>query len=194
MADGYGGSNITSKEKFGFQKTLVQRKQNIHGSMMLQQGRFLMVTEYGGGGRRSVVVIPEGYEGLGWEKFAMELRRAADMLFADGSKKEIQKKNENINLEVNHKDPSTSIVARRSYAVALKTGHASGVHSEGIDNQIQLVAMHNSFKEMETQLIELKVAIAFLSTKIDLLSTGGNRVVRNKTKIGPNPLNSDKGK
>ncbi|KAF5481492.1 hypothetical protein F2P56_002136, partial [Juglans regia] len=33
------------------------------------------------------------------------------------------------NLEVNHKDPSSSSVARRSYAAALKTGHASGVQS-----------------------------------------------------------------
>ncbi|KAF5471823.1 hypothetical protein F2P56_008589 [Juglans regia] len=120
------------------------------------------------------------------------------MLFADGSNKENQKKNENINLEVNHKDPR---VARRSYVAALKTGHASGVHSEGIDGsglqimpQNQLVAMHNSLKEMETQLVELKAAITFFSTKLDLLSAGGNRVVRNKTKIDPNLLNSDKGK
>ncbi|KAF5459839.1 hypothetical protein F2P56_019753 [Juglans regia] len=111
------------------------------------------------------------------------------------------KKNENVDLEVNHKDPSTSTVARRSYAAALKTGHASGVRSEGnsesglqIMPQNQLVAMHNSLKEMETQLIKLKAAITFLSTKIDMLSAGGNRVVRNKTKIGPNPLDLDKGK
>ncbi|KAF5475511.1 hypothetical protein F2P56_007311 [Juglans regia] len=114
---------------------------------------------------------------------------------------ENQKKNENINLEVNHKDPSTSTVARRSYTAALKIGHDSGVHSEGNDvsglqimPQNQPVTMHNSLKGMETQLVELKAAIAFLFTKIDLLLTGGNRVVKNKTKIGPNPLNSDKGK
>lgn len=53
-----------------------------------EHGRFLTVTKYGGRGRQSVVVIPEGYEGLGWEKFAAELCKAADMLFADGSKKE----------------------------------------------------------------------------------------------------------
>lgn len=75
---------------------------------------------------------------------------------------------------MNHKNPSTSTVARRSYAAALKTGHASGVHSEGIgesDLQItpqnQFVAMHNSLKEMDTRLVELKAMIAFLSTKIE---------------------------
>ena len=55
---------------------------------------------------------------------------------------------------------------------ALKTGHDSGVHSEGNDvsglqitPQNQLVAMHNSLKEMETQLVELKAAIAFCLLK-----------------------------
>ncbi|XP_041009938.1 uncharacterized protein LOC121254039 [Juglans microcarpa x Juglans regia] len=93
------------------------------------------------------------------------------------------------------KDPSTSSVARQSYATALKTGYASGVQSVGgmpITPQDQLLEMHNSLKEMETQLVELKIAITFLSTKIDRLSAGGNRVVRNM--IGPNPLNLEKGK
>ncbi|KAF5450009.1 hypothetical protein F2P56_030394 [Juglans regia] len=93
------------------------------------------------------------------------------------------------------KDPSTSSVARQSYAAALKTGHASRVQSVGglpITPQDQLVKMHKSLKEMETQLVELKTAITFMSTKIDRLSARGNRVVRNM--IGPNPLNLEKGK
>lgn len=87
-----------------------QRRSNVHG-------RYLTVTEYDGGGWRSDVVIPKGYEGLGWEKFAVELRRAAAMFFSihvDVSRRESQKRtfgHENMNLELKQKDPSTTTVA-----------------------------------------------------------------------------------
>ena len=75
------GKNLdfTKHLREGSRTFMAQRCSNKHG-------RFLTVTGYGGGGRRSVVAIPEGYEGLGWEKFAAELRRVADMFFADGSR------------------------------------------------------------------------------------------------------------
>ena len=68
------------------------------------------------------------------------------------------------------REPRSRHVARQSYAAALKMGQASGVQSEEglqIMPQDQLVEMHNSLKEMETQLGKLKAAITILSTKID---------------------------
>ncbi|KAF5477619.1 hypothetical protein F2P56_004239 [Juglans regia] len=147
--------------------------------------------EYGGGGRRNFIFIPEE-GGSGWRRMGEVLRhfsfgkRGSDGLEGQGGV---------VGRENLEKDPSTSSVARQSYAAALKTGHASGdqrVEGLPITPQDQLLEMHKSLKEMETQLVELKTAITFMSTKIDRLSAGGNRVVRNM--IGPNPLSLEKGK
>ncbi|KAF5454839.1 hypothetical protein F2P56_024474 [Juglans regia] len=152
----------------------------------------MAVEEYGDGGRRNFIFIPEE-GGSGWRRMGEVLRhfsfgkRGSDGLEGQGSV---------VGRENLEKDPSTSSsVARQSYAAALKTGHASGGQCVGglpITPQDQLLEMHKSLKEMETQLVELKTAIIFMSTKIDRLSAGGNRVVRNM--IGPNPLNLEKGK
>jgi hypothetical protein len=40
-----------------------------------QHGRFLELSEYGDGGRRSFVILPEGRKGSGWAKCLSQLRR-----------------------------------------------------------------------------------------------------------------------
>jgi hypothetical protein len=45
--------------RFGCFSYVVQRRKNSFGN-------FLELSEYGGKGRRSYVIIPEGYEGKGW--------------------------------------------------------------------------------------------------------------------------------
>jgi hypothetical protein len=46
----------------------LQRRSNSHGN-------FLELSEYGGKGRRSFVIIPEGIEGKGWEDCRVQLQR-----------------------------------------------------------------------------------------------------------------------
>ena len=46
----------------------MQRKNNSYGN-------YLELSEYGGKGRRSYVIISEGYEGKGWEECWMQLQR-----------------------------------------------------------------------------------------------------------------------
>lgn len=47
---------------------ILHRRENQHG-------RFLDLSEYGDGGRRSFVIIPEGRKGSGWAKCLSQLRR-----------------------------------------------------------------------------------------------------------------------
>jgi len=47
---------------------ILQRRGNVHG-------RFLELSEYGYGGRRTSVIIPEGREGCGWANCLAQLRR-----------------------------------------------------------------------------------------------------------------------
>lgn len=47
---------------------------NVHG-------RYLTVTKYGGGGWQSDVIIPDGYEGLGREKFCCQVRQSRCSIF-----------------------------------------------------------------------------------------------------------------
>ncbi|KAF5444167.1 hypothetical protein F2P56_036664 [Juglans regia] len=121
--DVYHEKREVFEREAGNKAFVAQRGSNVHR-------RYLTVTEYGGGGRWSDLVIPEGYKELGWEKFCVKLRRAAAMFLSihdDGSRRESQEKtssHQNINLEVKQTDPSTTMVARRSYAATLKTGHA----------------------------------------------------------------------
>jgi hypothetical protein len=47
-----------------------------------KDGRFLEVAAYGMGGRRGFLLILDGRGWWGWHKFASELRKAKDFLFA----------------------------------------------------------------------------------------------------------------
>jgi hypothetical protein len=54
--------------RFGCLAYVMQRRNNSHGN-------FLELSEYGGKGRRSFVIIPEGIEGKGWEDCRVQLQR-----------------------------------------------------------------------------------------------------------------------
>jgi hypothetical protein len=54
--------------RFGWLSYVMQRKKNSHGN-------FLELSEYGGKGRRSFVIIPEGHEGKGWKDCRAQLQR-----------------------------------------------------------------------------------------------------------------------
>jgi hypothetical protein len=54
--------------RFGCLAYVMQRRTNSHGN-------FLELSEYGGKGRRSFVIIPEGIEGKGWEDCRVQLQR-----------------------------------------------------------------------------------------------------------------------
>jgi hypothetical protein len=54
--------------RFGCLAYVMQRRNNSHGN-------FLELSEYGGKGRRSFVIIPEGIEGKGWEDCWVQLQR-----------------------------------------------------------------------------------------------------------------------
>jgi hypothetical protein len=54
--------------RFGCLAYVMQRRNNSHGN-------FLELSEYGGKGRRSFVIIPEGIEGKGWEDCRAQLKR-----------------------------------------------------------------------------------------------------------------------
>jgi hypothetical protein len=54
--------------RFGCFSYVVQRRKNSFGN-------FLELSEYGGKGRRSYVIIPEGYEGKGWVEGRLQLQR-----------------------------------------------------------------------------------------------------------------------
>jgi hypothetical protein len=45
-----------------------------------KHGCFLAVAEYGGGGRKGLVVIPKGRCGRGWRGFALELQKFLESL------------------------------------------------------------------------------------------------------------------
>jgi hypothetical protein len=54
--------------RFGCYAYIVQRRKNSYG-------KYLELSEYGGKGRRSYVIIPEGYEGKGWEDGRQQLQK-----------------------------------------------------------------------------------------------------------------------
>jgi hypothetical protein len=54
--------------RFGCYSYIMQRRKNSYGN-------YLELSEYGGKGRRSYVVIPEGYEGKGWKDGRLQLQR-----------------------------------------------------------------------------------------------------------------------
>jgi hypothetical protein len=54
--------------RFGCCSYIVQRRKNSFGN-------FLELSEYEGKGRRSYVIIPEGYERKGWEEGQLQLQR-----------------------------------------------------------------------------------------------------------------------
>jgi hypothetical protein len=62
------------------------RNHRLGGSVMFLQkrmnkyGRFMEITEYGRGGRRSFVVIPEGREGQGWRQCILQMGRLVKYL------------------------------------------------------------------------------------------------------------------
>jgi hypothetical protein len=62
------------------------RDHRLGGSVMFLQkrmnkyGRFMEITEYGRGGRRSFVVIPEGREGQGWRNCILQMGRLVKYL------------------------------------------------------------------------------------------------------------------
>lgn len=43
---------------------------------------YLVITKNGGGGWQGIPIIPEGFERLGWEKFAAKLYRADALFFS----------------------------------------------------------------------------------------------------------------
>jgi hypothetical protein len=73
------------------------RDHRLGGSVMFLQkrmnkyGRFMEITEYGRGGRRSFVVIPEGREGQGWRHCILQMGRLVKYLeqVRDTTKKSI---------------------------------------------------------------------------------------------------------
>jgi hypothetical protein len=62
------GSENWRTFRFGCYSYVVQRRKNSFGN-------FLELSEYGGKGRRSYVIIPEGYEGKGWVEGRLQLQR-----------------------------------------------------------------------------------------------------------------------
>lgn len=56
--------------RVGSKAFIVQRHAN-------RNGRYLVIGEYGGGGRRSSIIIPEGREGKGWYEWVIELQKVA---------------------------------------------------------------------------------------------------------------------
>jgi hypothetical protein len=54
--------------RFGWLSYVMQRRKNSNGN-------FLELSEYGGKGRRSFVIIPEGHEGKGWNDCRSQLQR-----------------------------------------------------------------------------------------------------------------------
>jgi hypothetical protein len=66
-------NGLTSKEfcrprRVGDSVFIMQKRQNHYG-------QFLEITEYGKGGRRSYILIPEGRESYGWGRCILQLRR-----------------------------------------------------------------------------------------------------------------------
>ncbi|KAE7995727.1 hypothetical protein FH972_000497 [Carpinus fangiana] len=56
------------KQEYGNNDVAIERRHNSYG-------KFLELSEYGGKGRRSFVIIPEGDDGKGWEDCRDQLRR-----------------------------------------------------------------------------------------------------------------------
>jgi hypothetical protein len=54
--------------RFGCYSYIVQRRKNSYG-------KYLELSEYGGKGQRSYVIIPEGYDGKGWEDGRQQLQK-----------------------------------------------------------------------------------------------------------------------
>jgi hypothetical protein len=52
---------------------ILQRRGNAHG-------RFLELSEYGNGGRRTFVILPEGRDGCGWANCLAQLRKLEIMI------------------------------------------------------------------------------------------------------------------
>jgi hypothetical protein len=67
------------------------RNHRLEGSVMFIQkrkngnGRFMEISEYGRGGKRSQVVIPEGWDSSGWNKCIHQLRLLAKHVKEQGS-------------------------------------------------------------------------------------------------------------
>lgn len=56
---------------------------------------YMALVEYGGGRWRGVIIVPEGQEGKGWSKFAVELRKVVaffDSIVDDGSRGMVSRK------------------------------------------------------------------------------------------------------
>jgi hypothetical protein len=95
----------------------MQRKKNSHGN-------FLELSEYGGKGRRSFVIIPEGHEGKGWKDCRSQLQRLKMHYEKDregvstGVVSEGRKQKRQSCGETKESQP-VGTLARRSYAAAV---------------------------------------------------------------------------
>jgi hypothetical protein len=106
--------------RFGWLSYVMQRRKNSNGN-------FLELSEYGGKGRRSFVIIPEGHEGKGWNDCRSQLQRL---------KMHYEKKREGVSTEEDSEErkqkkqpcgetKETQLVGpseRRSYAAAVVRG------------------------------------------------------------------------
>lgn len=61
-----GDKEFIRTSNLGSSACIAQRSSNVHG-------RYLIVVEYRGGGRKSLIIIPKEVEGQGWRKMSMEL-------------------------------------------------------------------------------------------------------------------------
>jgi hypothetical protein len=103
--------------RFGWLSYVMQRKKNSHGN-------FLELSEYGGKGRRSFVIIPEGHEGKGWKDCRAQLQRLKMHYEKDregvstGVVSEGMKQKQQSCGETKESQP-VGTLARRSYAAAV---------------------------------------------------------------------------
>lgn len=86
---------------------------------------FLSITEYGEGGRQGVIVISEGYEGQGWEKFIVELHKFTNLFPLTSRKRQEFICSWEQCMGLKQKDHGTTMVVTHSYAKALNTDSTS---------------------------------------------------------------------
>jgi hypothetical protein len=110
--------------RFGCYSYVVQRRKNSFGN-------FLELSEYGGKGRRSYVIIPEGYEGKGWEEGRLQLQRLK--LHHEKQKQEVSlvetlegKKGGGQNNGVAEENKRMEVQVQRSYAEAVVGDRVTG--------------------------------------------------------------------